>query len=176
MPSQYGRLALDDGNRVKVFRAIDDRIRSDKTIQRIFMRPHAIVSWRGKPDDKRQFAIDEMPALVLTPRGSRENYWYPGATKGDLTVQYDLYVPGLCADDVENLNALLTDILIPHCAAEGVFAWHKTLKDAGAETGLITMSQPAYDPKAGDAGSDGYFQATGYFALSVRTTPRKEMT
>jgi hypothetical protein len=67
--SRYGLLPLEDAPRTLVFRAIDDLIRSDTTMQRIFKG--AIRSWRGDPSDKAELATGMAPAIRLIPARRR---------------------------------------------------------------------------------------------------------
>lgn len=166
MSSKYGLLPLEDAPRTLVFRAIDDLIRADPVMQRIFRGN--IRSWRGDANDKAELAIGMAPAMRLTPVPAPVSYWYPGATKGDLVIDVELIVKGLKIDDVENLWFAIERVLMPREQA-ALLAVHAALKAAGAMTGLIFFTAPAHDPNP-QAGDAGQFRPYGQLKLEVRTS------
>jgi hypothetical protein len=166
VPSRYGNLPLDDAPRTLVFRAIDDLIRADGTMQRIFRGN--IRSWRGDPNDKAELAIGMAPAIRLTPAPGPVSYWYPGATKGNLFIDIELIVKGLRIDDVENLWFAIERVVMPRETVP-LMAVHAALTAAGAMTGLIYFTSPAHDPNP-TAGDGGAFRPYGQMSLEVKTS------
>lgn len=169
MPARFGKLPLDDSPRTRVFRCIDDMLRDDPTVKRLFNRPGSFCSWRGEPKDKQPFAQDTAPAIRISPRPESEMMWFPGYTRGWLTIRIELLVNGLCVDDVENIHYALVQALGPVKDNAKTCALQKRLQDCGAVTGIIFWVMPAQDP-APDAGTDGQFRAEGAFRLEVETS------
>jgi hypothetical protein len=168
MATRYGKLPFDDSPRTLVFRAIDDLLRSAPILQSVFSKPGAFRSWRGLPEDKADFALQQGVAVRLTPVPHAENWWFPGATKGDLVIMVEMLVSGLVVDDVENLFYAMAKVLRPSDPTT-MFAVHDKLKTAGATTGLIEAVNPAHDPNP-SAGSDGQFRPVGSFKIEVKTS------
>jgi hypothetical protein len=169
MATRFGKLPFDDSPRVKVFRAVDDILRSDPQLQRVLSKPGAFRSWRGDAEDKLPFAQTQGVALRITPVPEAESWWYPGASKGDLVIQFEILVNGLALDDVENLFFAITRALRPQEDVLGTAnTVRKKLTDAGAMTGLVLFTDPAHDARP-EAGSDGQFHPVGACRLEVKT-------
>lgn len=167
MATRYGNLkGLDDSPRTKVFRAIDDLLRNDPTIRNIITKPGSFRSWQGDTNDKADFGLSQAPAIRLTPQPEPEQWWYPATTKGFLTITFEVITPGLAIDDVDNLVYAMHRVLVPHSDPASVQTTINKLKDAGAVTGLVQFSMPAYDPRP----ADGLCMATGQFRLELQTS------
>jgi hypothetical protein len=169
MAARYGRLPLDDSPRTRVFRAIDDLLRADPDLKRLFSRPGAYRSWIGQPEDKNPFGQNTAPCMRITPIPEEETHWFPGYTKGWLSIQVELLVNGLCVDDVENIHYAMVQALGPVRDKTRLCEIHRQLQAAGAVTGIIFWAMPAHDPSP-DVGTDGQFRAFGRFRLEIETS------
>lgn len=160
-------LDLDDGPRVRVFRALEQVLRNDPTLRRV-IGPKSWRTYNGTPADKQPFGATSAPAIVLYPVPGPEGFWSPDAMVGDLHVRVELTVRGTCVDDADNLYWAIERAIYPQDQASKL-AVNAALKAAGAHTGIVLFTMPAFDPRA-DAASDGLLQASGELKVQIRNS------
>lgn len=145
---------------VAVFRLITDQAEADPDLSRV-LGPR-LRSWKGTEDDKLPLtATEDGPVMRFTPRPRAVARYDPLTEYGPLDVLVELSVLSLAIDDVLNLWGTLCDALTFRDEA-----WRQALVAAGAETGEIAFTDPAYDPRP-DAQPLGVFNAAGVFTLTV---------
>jgi hypothetical protein len=154
-------LDLDQAPRTSVFRRIVAFIRDDATIKRV-VRPSSIRAWDGLTQDSAEFSAAIAPAIRLTPATGPDVFWSPGAMRGDLYINVEMLVRGTCVDDPLNLWFALTRAVYP-AAQSDTNANVRALQQAGSYDGLVTFTQPAFDPEP----KDNFFYATGQIRVSV---------
>jgi hypothetical protein len=144
----------------KVFRRIVQQLETDPDLRRVVGTLN-LRSWKGVPGDKDPLtpALGQ-PAMRLTPNPAGVDWYSPDTHAGTLAVLVELAVASLAIDDVADLWDLVVSALEPG----DTFA--ADLRAAGAETGEIVCSDPAFDPQPA-AKPDGMFLATGRFHLRV---------
>jgi hypothetical protein len=161
-------LELEDGPRTRVFRQLEAILRNDPTLARVLGR-----SWKtysGDPGDAQPFGITSCPWLVMSRVPGPEEYWSPDAMTGDMSVLLLIGVRGFCEDDADNLYAAIQRAIYPG-TQEAKLANVALLQAAGAHTGIITFSQPAFDPRSIDGqATDGMITARGRMQITVRNT------
>lgn len=168
MSSRRKSLNIPDSPRMRIFRAIDDRIRTDSVISRI-VRPSSIRSWRGDPSDRHEFGISHAPAIRLTPHPGPETWQNMIAIRGLLLIDVEILVAGSCVDDLDNLWQAIyasinpTGILISD-------AFSETLRSIGAWQGIVNVTQAVFDHRA-ESGTDGMFRGTGQLSVDYQYTP-----
>jgi hypothetical protein len=145
----------------KVFRRIVRQLEQDADVRRV-VGVQNIRSWKGEPGDKAPFEpSSSAPVVRLTPMPRGVDWYSEDAQAGDLTVAVEIAVQSLCIDDVTDLWDLLVAAL---SAAHDPFT--RDLVAAGAETGQVVFSDPAFDPQPA-AKPEGQFFAAGSFRLKV---------
>ena len=82
-----------------------------------------------------------------------EDFRTPDTMAGDLLINCEILVRGCCCDDLTNFWWMVTRCFYP-TALGARNANILTLQAAGARSGLVLFSQPAFDP-----GPDGVFMA-----------------
>jgi hypothetical protein len=156
-------LALDlpTAPRVNVFRAIESMIRNDPTISRT-VKPESLRAWSGATADAKNFTIEHSPAIRLTPTSGPEQFYTPDSMSGDLIINVEMLVKGSNADDIANLWYALERVFYP-AASSDKFKRVAALQAAGATTGLLLFSVPAFD-----SDPDGVFMAAaGQMRITV---------
>lgn len=156
-----GLAYLPDSPRTKVFRAMVQILKASPTLGSV-IKPGALRSWAGDSHDTIEFSWSLAPAIRLTPANGPEQFWSPNAMLGDLLVNCEMLVAGTCVDDVANLWWAIEKAFYP--ASDGGMANAATLQAAGAHSGLVLFSQPAYDPEP----ADKFFAAMGQLKIAVR--------
>lgn len=159
MPT-YPKLRIPQTNRVKLFRAIDDHFRNDPTIKAVV---RTFQSWQGDPSDKTPDSFAQSPGVRLSMFGGPQQFWASTTKLGTLVVVVELSVSGYCIDDLDNLWGLFERSCYPSDPATAL-AFQAKLRTAGAHTGLITFSAPAFDRTPGT----GCLCGTGQFAIDYR--------
>lgn len=162
-------LDLPDGPRTRVFRALETMLRGDATLQRILGR-----SWKtysGDPGDAVPFAIASCPWLVMSRVPGPEEFWTPEAMTGDMFVMLMIGCRGFCEDDPDNLYTAIQRAIYPPGNQAAKLANVQLLQAAGAHTGIVTFSQPVFDPRSLDGqATDGQITARGRLTITVRNT------
>jgi hypothetical protein len=145
-------LDLPTSPRAAVFRAMETIVRQNPTFQRI-VKPDNFRSWQGHPRDSKPFDQSNAPAMRWTPMNTGETFRTPDTMAGDLLLNCEILIRGTCCDDLTNFWWMITRCFYPPVfAARNAII--QTLQTAGARSGLVLFSQPAFDP-----GPDGVFMA-----------------
>jgi hypothetical protein len=150
----------------RVFRRIVQQLENDPNIRRV-VGPDNLRSWKGVPGDKAPFEpTSTAPVVRLTPQPQNVDWYSPDTQAGQLFVQVELGVQGLCIDDIADLWDIFVNAIRPGALnlIGGPFA--QDLVDLGAETGEIVFSDPAFSPQP-FAETEGNFFAAGHFRLKL---------
>lgn len=140
------QLDLNDSPRTAVFREVETILRADPTLRRVVK---CWRSWQGVPGDAQELSpAAGGPAVRLTPVGSEEQFQFPDAQTGTLTIGVEAAVAGTCVDDVLNLWWAIERAIYPADQA-AKFAIQQAIQQAGSKTGLCTFSSPSLDMDAG---------------------------
>ena len=145
-------LDLPTSPRAAVFRAMETIVRGNTIFQRI-IKPASFRTWQGDPNDAKPFTIAEAPCIRWTPMNTGEEFKTPDTMAGDLLINCEVLIRGTCSDDLANFWWCLTRCFYPSTLAARN-ANIQTLQAAGARSGLVLFSQPAFDPDP-----DGVFVA-----------------
>jgi len=153
-------LNLPTSPRTGVFRAIDQILRNDPVLKSLF---DTFISWQGDPQDGRELTKTNAPAIRITPANGPETWKFPESFTGKLYINYELIVDGFDYDDLLNVQWAIERAIYPadDSAKQAIVA---TLQQAGAYTGLIEFSNPAFDPNP----ESNFFVARGQLMLDVR--------
>jgi hypothetical protein len=153
----------------RVFRRIVQQLENDPDVRRV-VGVLNLRSWRGVPGDKAPFEPSQsQPVVRLTPNPSNVDWYSPDLQVGTLAVVVEMVVPSLCVDDVADLWDVLVHALLPGgpaLSSGGNPNFAQDLVAAGAETGEIVFSDPAFDPRP-RAEPEGIFMAEGRFHLRL---------
>jgi hypothetical protein len=156
-------LDLDSSPRMSTFRALESIWRNDPVLRTV------VKVWKtfaGDPNDRNELATSMGCAVKLWPVGGEESFWAPGSMTSDLTIQMDLLIRSFTLEDVDGLYWAFGRAVYGGTFAQ-VLARQEALKTAGAHTGLVFMSQPAF--VAGpDVGTEGGLRATGQVRIEIR--------
>jgi hypothetical protein len=143
-----------------VFRVVTTQAENDPELRRIL--GGRLRSWKGEPADRLPLdATSDGPVMRFTPQPRRVSRYSPDATVGNLDVLVEYSVLTLCVDDVMNLWETVVQAL-----TWDDDTFRAALVAAGAETGEVEFSDPAYDPRPA-ADPLGVFNAAGVFTLRV---------
>ncbi len=157
-------LDLPISPRAAVFRAMETIVRQNATFQRV-VKPDRFRTWEGHPRDIKPFSYQEAPCLRWTPMNTGEEFKTPDTMAGDLLVNCEVIVAGSCCDDLTNFWWLLTRCFYPQGGGAPRQAIIQTLQAAGARSGLVLFSQPAFDP-----GPDGvFFAGQGQIRIEIQS-------
>lgn len=137
-------LDLPQAPRDAVYRAMETIVRQNTTFQRI-VRPSSFRTWNGKPDDAKEFTFSIAPALRWTPMNTGEDFKTPDTMCGDLLIHCEILLPGTNVSDLTNFWWMLARCFYPSDLT-GRQTNILTLQNAGARSGLVVFSQPAFDP------------------------------
>ena len=145
-------LDLPQSPRDAVFRAMETIVRQNATFQRI-VKPTSFRTWQGHPQDAKVFTFEIAPAMRWTPMNTGEQFRTPDTMSGDLLINCEVLLKGTNVSDLTNFWWM-----IARCFYPSVLAARQsnilTLQNAGARSGLVLFSQPAFDP-----GPDGVWLA-----------------
>ena len=145
-------LDLPQSPRDAVFRAMETIVRQNATFQRC-VKPIAFRTWQGKPEDAKEFTFEIAPGMRWTPMNTGEQFRTPDTMSGDLLINCEVLLKGTNVSDLTNFWCM-----IARCFYPPVLATRQsnilTLQNAGARSGLVLFSQPAFDP-----GPDGIWLA-----------------
>jgi hypothetical protein len=156
-------LDLPMSPRAAVFRAMETIVRQNAVFNRI-VKPDRFRTWQGEPRDVKPFSYQEAPCLRWTPMNTGEEFRTPDTMAGDLLINCEVIVAGSCCDDLTNFWWMLTRCFYP-AALGGRNANIQTLQAAGARSGLVLFSQPAFDP-----GPDGvFFAGQGQIKIEIES-------
>lgn len=162
MPNELAR--LQKSPRTSVFRAVEAILRYDPMFSSV-VNGKRLRTWSGDVNDAIQFTLDMAPCVRLTPIPAPEEWASPGLTKGALMIHIEMLVAGFNYDDVFNLYWAIEKAFYPPATnavdGDGIRA---QLLAAGAFSGIVTFSQPTYDPTP----KDMYFHAFGQMKVDVR--------
>jgi hypothetical protein len=157
------KLDLPTSPRTAVFRAMETIVRQNPVFERV-VKPDRFRTWEGHPRDIKPFSYQEAPCLRWTPVNMAEKFETPDMMTGDLLLNCEVIVAGSCSDDLTNFWWMLELCFYPGGQSNNVI--QQTLRNAGAHTGLVTFTQPAYDP-----GPDGiFFAGAGQLKIEIRFT------
>jgi hypothetical protein len=158
-------LDLPTSPRAAVFRAMEAIVRRDSTFQRV-VRPASFRTWQGSPDDATDFNIAYAPAMRWTPMNTGEEFRTPDTMAGDLLINCEILIRGSCCDDLTNFWWMLVKCFYPpQTSSTSVNTIVATLQQAGARSGLVKFSQPAFDP-----GPDGvFFAGQGQMKIEIQS-------
>lgn len=136
-------------------------VRTDPTMSRI-MKPGNFRTWQGTSDDSKTFTIEHAPALRWTPQNMGEEFTTPDAMRGWLLINCEILCRGTCSDDMLNFWYAMERAFYPSTLAARN-ANILTLQNAGARSGLVLFSQPAFDPDP-----DGvFFAGSGQIKIEI---------
>ena len=138
-------------------------VRQNATFQRI-IKPDRFRTWQGEPRDIKPFTFQEAPCLRWTPMNTGEEFKTPDTMAGDLLINCEVITRGSCCDDLTNFWWMLTRCFYPPVlVARNTNI--QTLQAAGARSGLVLFSQPAFDP-----GPDGvFFAGQGQIKIEIQS-------
>jgi len=149
-------LNLPQSPRDAVFRAMETIVRQNQTFQRI-VKPSSFRTWKGNPEDAKEFTFEIAPALRWTPQNTGEQFRTPDTMSGDLLINAEVLIKGTNVSDLQNFWWMLVKCFYPGMSPpSGATSYQviQTLQTAGARSGLVLFSQPAFDP-----GPDGVWLA-----------------
>jgi hypothetical protein len=105
-------------------------------------------------------------AVRLWPVPGPEGFWAPGSMTSWLNVNIELFVKSFVLEDLDGLYWAFGRAI--HGGTQDANrAVRLRLQQAGAQTGLVEMSQPAYTDPSG-IGDDGGLHAVGQVKVEVR--------
>lgn len=155
-------LDLPQSPRATVFRAMETIVRNNPTFQRV-VKPDNFRTWQGHPRDSKPFDQSNAPAMRWTPQNTGEQFRTPELISGDLLINCEILCRGSCVDDLTNFWWMLARCFYPEGGGNNPIV--KTLVGAGARSGLVFFTQPAFDP-----GPDGVFTAgQGQLKIEVQS-------
>lgn len=134
------------GIRSTVFRLIESRLKSDPTLRGVVARWY---TWDGTPDSAAQQVVIPTPSIRLTPALGPVTWLGPAEQGGQLQIKIDLLTRTLNADDPLDLWEAIERAIYPSTRADEL-DWEQRLRDAGAYTGQVTLSQPTTMQQADD--------------------------
>jgi hypothetical protein len=156
------KLDLPVSPRVAVFRAMEIIVRQNAIFNRV-VKPDRFRTWEGHPRDIKPFSYQEAPCLRWTPINGPEHFKTPSQIAGPLWINCEIICAGSCVDDLTNFWWMLTLCFYPGPPTSAMI--RQTLINAGARSGLVLFTQPAFDP-----GPDGVFLAgQGQLHIEVRS-------
>jgi hypothetical protein len=153
-------LDLNTSPRIAVLRQVETILRNDPTLKRVVKTWR---TWKEKPGQNAPFGTDNpLPAIRITPTTGPDMWRYPDAFVGPLFLNFEMLIPGQEAEDVFNLWYALCNAVYP---GGGVTQTNiSALQTAGANSGLVEFSAPAFDPTP-----DGeMWLANGQMKIDVR--------
>jgi len=127
-------------------------VRQNATFQRI-VKPTSFRTWQGNPEDAKEFTFEIAPAIRWTPQNTGEQFRTPDTMSGDLLINCEVLLKGTNVSDMQNFWWMFVRCFYPPTpsggpAAPGITRDQVilTLQNAGARSGLVLFSQPAFDP------------------------------
>ena len=157
-------LDLPVSPRAAVFRAMETIVRGNPIFQRT-VKPDNFRTWQGEPRDVKPFDQSNTPCMRWTPMNTGEEFKTPDTMAGDLLINCEVICRGSCCDDLTNFWWMLTRCFYPQGGGAPRQAIIQTLQAAGARSGLVLFSQPAFDP-----GPDGvFFAGQGQIKIEIQS-------
>ncbi len=138
-------LDLPQSPRDAVYRAMEAIVRKNSTIGRI-IKPSSFRTWSGKPDDAKEFTYAIAPAMRWTPMNGPEEFKTPDSMAGPLYINCEILLPGNNVSDLANFWWSLVKAFYPTQSPPAPNPVPIALQLAGARSGLVKFSQPAFDP------------------------------
>ena len=158
------KLDLPTSPRVAVFRAMETIVRGNPVFNRI-VKPDRFRTWQGEPRDIKPFSYQEAPCMRWTPMNTGEEFKTPDTMAGDLLINCEVICRGSCCDDLTNFWWMITRCFYPQGGGAARQVIIQTLQAAGARSGLVLFSQPAFDP-----GPDGvFFAGQGQIKIEIQS-------
>ena len=155
-------LDIPTSPRAAVFRAMEKIVRDNAIFQRV-VKPDNFRTWQGTPRDCKPFDQSNAPAMRWTPMNTGEQFRTPELISGDLLINCEILIRGTCCDDLTNFWWMLARCFYP--GQGGMQQNVRTLVAAGARSGLVMFTQPAFDP-----GPDGvFFAGQGQLKIEVQS-------
>lgn len=146
-----------------MYRTMEAIVRQNATFQRT-VKPHSFRTWEGKPDDAKDISQFGAPAMRWTPTHTAEQWATPHLIKGGMFINCEIWLQGTNVSDMTNFWWMLVQCFYP--GPPITLEIIDRLQKAGAHTGLVEFSQPAYDPQP-----DGLWMAGGgQLAIIVRSS------
>ena len=158
-------LDLPVSPRAAVFRAMETIVRGNSLFQRV-VKPDHFRTWQGEPRDVKPFTQSEAPCMRWTPMNSGEEFRTPDSMSGDLLINCEIICRGSCCDDLTNFWWMLVRCFYPiQTSLTNVNTVIASLQQAGARSGLVKFSQPAFDPEP-----DGvFFAGQGQIKIEIQS-------
>jgi hypothetical protein len=156
-------LDLNSSPRIAVMRQVETILRTNPTLKRVVKTWR---TWREKPGQNAPFGLDvELPAVRITPANGPDIWRYPDAFVGPLYLNFEMLIQGTEAEDPYNLWFAMCNAIYPGSSATPSTQTNITnLQTAGANSGLVEFSSPAFDPSP-----DGNnWLAVGQMKIDVR--------
>ena len=141
-------LDLPQTPRDAVFRAMEQILRNNTVFQRI-VKPTSFRTWHGSPEDAQEFTFEIAPAMRWTPMNTGEQFRTPDTMSGDLLINCEILLQGSNVRDMMNFWWMIAKAFYPggtSCQGPNTNQINQTLQQAGARSGLVLFSQPAFDP------------------------------
>jgi hypothetical protein len=138
-------LDLNTSPRVAVLRQVELILKNDPTLKRVVKTWR---TWKELPGQNAPFGTDvPLPAVRITPANGPDLWRFPDAFVGKLYLQFEMLLFGSIAEDTYNLWFAMCTAIYPGSAGVVTTSSNiQSLQKAGANTGLVEFSMPAYDP------------------------------
>ncbi len=146
-------LNLPQSPRDAVFRAMETIVRQNATFQRI-VKPTSFRTWQGNPEDAKEFTFEIAPAMRWTPMNTADTFSTPDSMRGDLLINAEILIKGYNVSDMQNFWYMVMRCFYPIQTTPSPNPVPPALVTAGARSGIVLFSQPAFDP-----GPDGTWLA-----------------
>jgi hypothetical protein len=162
---QNPRLKIPQSRHTTAFREIEQVLRSNPTLSKVVK---TWKTWRGtaNSNDRAGISVGLLPWVKLTPNVGPQSWATNRQQESQLNVQVEIATDGTCVDDPLDLWDAMRRALFPVDNDEGA-TMRQRLKDAGAHSGVVTLSQVPYDPTPEAEASD-ILVARGTITLNVR--------
>ena len=139
-------------------------VRGNSVFQRS-VKPDNFRTWQGEPRDVKPFDQSNTPCMRWTPMNTGEEFKTPDTMAGDLLINCEVICRGSCCDDLTNFWWMITRCFYPQGGGAARQVIIQTLQAAGARSGLVLFSQPAFDP-----GPDGvFFAGQGQIKIEIQS-------
>ena len=157
-------LDLPVSPRAAVFRAMETIVRQNPVFGRVDQaRP--LPNLAGRPDDIKPFTFQEAPCMRWTPMNTGEQFRTPDTMSGDLLINCEVIIRGSLLRRPDELLVDAHTLLLPDRIWRPGRANMLALQSAGARSGLVLFSQPAFDP-----GPDGvFFAGQGQLKIEIQS-------
>ncbi len=158
-------LNLPQSPRDAVYRAMEGIVRQNPVFQRI-VKPTSFRTWHGNPEDAKEFTFEIAPAMRWTPMNTADTFSTPDSMRGDLLINAEILIKGTNCSDYQNFWWMVALCFYPNNTLLARNTIIGTLQAAGARSGLVLFSQPAFDPSP-----DGTWLAcSGQLKIEIQST------